>query len=92
MNRVTQIPAAADPQMRVDILLLKLGEAAAHWAEKLLWQKAGIPLNLWDTPEGVRAVIEPKIQELDLARPLSPMMLAERAGWVAKPKRIRKAG
>ena len=92
MSKLTRMTPANDPQFRVDILLLKLGEAAANWAERKAFTKFGIPLNLWDGNDGLRSVLETKIQELEIDEPLSVAMLARKTGLIAaKPKRIRKA-
>ena len=92
--KLIRVLPADDPRLRVDILILKLGEAAAHWAERKAWEKLGIPLHgLWDGPDGVRTVLEAKIDELQIGEPLSPAMLARRLGLIhSKPQRIRKAG
>lgn len=90
--KLTQLRASDDPKLRLDILLLHCGEAVARWAERKAWIKLGMPLNLWDGPDGVRAVLESKIQELEIDQPISPLMLARRVGWVRKQPQIRKAG
>ena len=91
--RMTRITPRNDPQLRLDILLLRLGEQVTHLLERKAWERYGLPLNLWDGIGGVRSVLESKIEEFQIDRPLSPMMLAEKVGLVkAKPQRIRKAG
>jgi hypothetical protein len=92
--KLTRVLPAADPTLRVDLLLMRLAEAGVHWAERLVYRKVGIPIQgLWDGPDGVRSVLEEKIQELQIDKPLSPGMLARRVGFIpSKPKRIRKAG
>ena len=92
--KLTRVQPANDPTLRIDLLLLRLAEAGVHWAERLVYRKVGIPIQgLWDGPDGVRSVLEEKIQELQIDEPLSPGMLARRVGFIgSKPKRIRKAG
>jgi hypothetical protein len=92
--KLTRVQPANDPTLRIDKLLLGLSEEAVHWAERLVYRKVGIPLQgLWDGPDGVRSVLEEKIQKLQIDEPLSPGMLARRVGFIqSKPKRIRKAG
>jgi hypothetical protein len=81
---------ARDPSGRVDVLLLRLGEAACRWAERKAFVKLGLRLNLWDGPEGLKSVVETKIDEVGIPREkLTPQLMAEYAGFI-KGRRLRQ--
>lgn len=81
-----------DPRGRLDVLLLRLGEAVARTVERKL------NVSLWDGEDGLEGVLQDKLRELkipdapvDLARPVSVRSVAEQAGFIRHRRRIHKA-
>lgn len=88
-NKVTPMP---DPYMRLDILLLRLGEASFQWLDHKLNTGGALTSKLWNGPEGLKQVVEQKIDEVGIPREqLTPRLLAEHAGFL-KRRKLRRAG
>ena len=86
--KVVPISLAPDPYGRLDVLLSRLAEAGVRWGERKIRRHLGLSVNLWDGPDGVGQVITDAIAEYNIpAEPLTPRMLARRAGFVGKKRR-----
>lgn len=83
--------SAENPQLRLDILLLRLAEAGARWAEYRAATVLKVPVSLWDGPGGVGAVLEQKLDELGVPREqLTPATVARIAGFIGRRPKLRK--
>jgi hypothetical protein len=88
----TCAPARNDPTGRLDILALRLGEAAAHWAESWIQRKIGLPVKIWDGQDGLGEVIKTKVEEMGFGEPvpMTPASLAEHLGFIKKRKPLKR--
>ena len=93
MTRISPLPEP-DPKLRLDIALLRVGEACAVWAERKIQQKVGLSIELWNGDGGLKEVVSRKLDELGVPREkLTPQLIAESFGIIEpKPKKIRRAG
>lgn len=90
MSKPVPIRTPENPQGRLDILLVRVAEACVRWGEAKLQNRFGIAANFWDGPEGVKSVIEAKIEEVGIPRErLSPRVLAEQAGFLKSRPKLR---
>ena len=81
-----------DRQFRLDLLLLGLGEESFRWLDRKLNTGGALVNRLWLGPEGLRGVLEAKIEEVGIPREkLTPRLVAEHAGFL-KRRRLRRAG
>lgn len=90
-NVTPQVHASQDPAWRFDLLLLNLGEAVSKWADRKL-NTGALFQGLWNGPDGVKNVVEQKIDEMGIPREkLTPKLIAEHAGFLGR-RRLRRAG
>lgn len=87
----SQSNASQDPAWRVDLLLLNLGDAVSKWADRK-FNTGSVFQVLWNGPDGVKNVVEQKIDEIGIPREkLTPKLIAEHAGFL-KRRSLRRAG
>lgn len=92
MKQAVPVRDKENPAGRLDVLLLRLGERLTQiYLEAPLSGIVGQPVQLWGGEGGIRSVVERKIKEAGLPnKQLSAEAIAEMAGFLRKPKRIKK--
>jgi len=81
---------SVDPTGRLDIVLIRLAEAGVRWGEQKVASKFGLLLNVWDGPDGLKHVLETKVQEMGLNEPMTPESLARHLGFI-KSRKLKRA-
>ncbi len=71
-------PITEDPA-GLDKLLLAAGKGMARWLEGLAAQKIGRPVQLWDGPDGLGAVLEEHLKAAGVPNKRLPELLTPRA-------------
>jgi hypothetical protein len=79
----------------LDKLLLAAGKGMARYLEALAARQLGTPVNLWDGKDGLGALLQEHIEAAGvpnkrLPELLTPRLVVERAGIVAKKRRARR--
>jgi len=63
----------------LDKLLLAAGKGCARYVEQLLEVKLGRPLNIWDGPDGLGAVLEESLKSAGVPNKRLPELFTPRA-------------
>lgn len=73
-----------DPTGRIDLLLIRLAEACVRWGEQQVQTRFGLDVKVWDGREGLKRVLETKVQEMGFSEPLpmTPEALARHLGFI----------
>ena len=89
-------PVPVDDPAGLDKLLLAAGEGVARFLEGLCQEKLGRPVNLWDGPDGLGAVLDEHLKAAGVPNKRLPELLTPRtvAGamfndWSNQGRRIK---
>lgn len=91
------VPVKASDPAGLDNVILAAGQGVTRWLESLIASKLGRPVNLWDGPNGLGAVLREHIEAAGVPNKRFPELVTPRSVLSpiigARPKRrLRKGG